>query len=318
MAGRQHEHGPKSDAGHADHYPPGHAHTAADFGRAFAIGTALNLAFVLIEVAGAILANSTALLADAGHNLGDVLGLVGAWVAAALAKRLPSARYTYGLRSGTILASLANAATLLVSIGAILVEALRRLVAPAPVAAAWVVAVALIGIAVNGATALLFAAGRRGEINVRSVFLHMAGDAVISAGVVVAALGVAATGWNRIDPVASIMIVAAIGWSTWGLFRESLAMMLDAVPPGIHPEEVRAYLLALPGVVAIHDLHIWPMSTTETALTCHLVMPGAAPGPEFLAETGRTLARRFAIGHPTLQVERTIEVTCVLAPDHVV
>ncbi len=301
------------DQGHA-----GHAHDAPAFGRAFAVGTALNLGFVVLEVVAAVFANSTALLADAGHNLGDVLGLIAAWVAALLAMRLPSARFTYGLRSATILASLANAAILLMSMGAILVEALRRLIVPAPVAAWWVVAVALIGIAVNGGTALLFASARRGELNLRMVFWHMAVDAVISAGVMVAGFLVLATGWNRIDPVASILIVAAIGWSTWGLFRESLAMMLDAVPAGIRPEEVRTYLSGLPGVVAIHDLHIWPMSTTETALTCHLVMPGAAPGPEFLVEIGEALAARFAIGHPTLQVETTIETQCALAPDHVV
>lgn len=296
----------------------GHDHEASDFGRAFAIGTVLNLAFVIVEVAGGILAHSMALLADAGHNFGDVLGLLGAWVAVILARRLPTARYTYGLRSGTILASLANASILLVSIGAILLESLRRLVFPAPVAAMDVVVIALVGIAVNGGTALLFLRGRQGDINVRSAFVHMAGDAAISAGVVVAAVAVAATGWNRIDPAAGILIAVAIGWTTWGLFRESLDMMVDAVPAGIRPEEVRAYLLALKGVASIHDLHIWPMSTTETALTCHLVMPGEPPGPEFLVEVAGELADRFGIGHPTLQVERRAEVACALAPDHLV
>ncbi|MGH7118588.1 MAG: cation diffusion facilitator family transporter [Acetobacteraceae bacterium] len=309
MSGHPHGHG---HGGYA------HAGEEIPLGRAFALGAALNLGLVVLEVLAAIFANSTALLADAGHNLGDVLGLIAAWVAAVLAVRLPSARFTYGLRSGTILASLANAAILLMSMGAILVEALRRLIAPAPVEPSWMVVVALIGIAVNGGTALMFAAERHGELNARSVFWHMAADAAISAGVVVAAILIAITGWNRIDPVASILIVGAIGWSTWGLFRESLAMMLDAVPAAIRPEEVRTYLLGLPGVVAIHDLHIWPMSTTETALTCHLVMPGAAPGPEFLAETGEALAERFTIGHPTLQVESTSEARCVLAPDDVV
>lgn len=306
------------DQGGHDHSGPGHDPARLVHGRAFAVATGLNLGFVILEVVGAVVANSTALLADAGHNLGDVLGLVAAWVAALLATRLPSVRFTYGLRSGTILASLANAAILLMSMGAILVEALRRLIAPAPVEAWWVVVVALIGVAVNGGTALMFASARQGELNARSIFLHMAADAVISAGVIVAGLLVLATGWSRIDPVVSILIVVAIGWSTWGLFRESLAMMLDAVPPSIQPEEVRSYLLGLPGVIAIHDLHIWPMSTTETALTCHLVMPGVPPGPEFLADIGETLAERFAIGHPTVQVEITADVRCVLAPDHVV
>ncbi|MGH7068371.1 MAG: cation diffusion facilitator family transporter [Acetobacteraceae bacterium] len=304
---------------HAD--PPsdhGEAPAGLAFGLAFAAGTALNLGFVALEVVVAVSANSTALLADAGHNLGDVLGLIAAWAAATLALRLPSARFTYGLRSGTILASLANAAILLISIGAILVEALRRLIAPQPVDAWWVAGIALVGIAVNAATAALFASGRQGDLNVRSVFQHMLADAVISAGVVVAALLIAWTGWNRIDPLASIAIVIVIGWTTWGLFRESLAMMLDAVPAAIRPEDVRAYLLGLPGVIAIHDLHIWPMSTTETALTCHLVVPGAAPGPEFLTEVGTVLKDRFAIGHPTLQVESTEDVRCALAPENVV
>ncbi|HUA76307.1 MAG TPA: cation diffusion facilitator family transporter [Acetobacteraceae bacterium] len=301
--------------GHAGH---GHHHGAASFGWAFPIGVALNAGFVVFEVVGGVLANSTALLADAGHNLGDVLGLLGAWVAAMLARRLPSARYTYGLRAGTILASLANAAILLISIGAILVEALRRLLMPVPVEADTVIVVALIGIAINGATALMFAAGRRGEINVRSVFQHMAADAVISAGVVLAAIVVALTRWNWIDPVASIAVALAIGWGTWSLFRESLGMMLGAVPSGIEPDSVKEYLLSVPGVVAIHDLHIWSMSTTETALTCHLVVPGDPHGPNFLADIARELSQRFDIDHPTLQIERHIDVHCLLAPANVV
>jgi len=311
-------------AGHHHHHEHGHAHggghlhTTSGLNRAFPIGVALNAGFVLFEVVGGVFAHSTALLADAGHNLGDVLGLLGAWLAMMLARRLPSARYTYGLRGGTIMASLANAAILLMSIGAILVEALRRLLLPVPVAADAVIVVALIGIAVNGGTALLFASGRKGELNARSAFQHMAADALISAGVVVAAIAVRLTGWNRIDPAASIVVALAIGWGTWRLFRESLGMMLDAVPLGIEPDSVRAYLLGLPGVVAIHDLHIWPMSTTETALTCHLVIPGEPPAPDFLVEVAHTLAERFAIDHPTLQVERHAEMRCLLAPEEVV
>ncbi len=301
--------------GHGGH---GHAHVTPALNRAFPVGVALNAGFVLFEVVGGVFAHSTALLADAGHNLGDVLGLVGAWVAMILARRLPSARYTYGLRSGTIMASLANAAILLISIGAILVEALRRLLLPVPVVADAVIVVALIGIAVNGGTALLFAAGRKGELNVRSAFQHMAADTLISAGVVAAAIAVRLTGWNRIDPAASIIVALAITWGTWRLFRESLGMMLDAVPPGIEPAAVRAYLLSLPGVVAIHDLHIWPMSTTETALTCHLVIPGDPHGPDFLVEVAHELAERFAIDHPTLQVEQHAETRCLLAPEEVV
>lgn len=296
-----------------------HASRAAPTsGRVFAIATGLNLAFVAFEFFGGLFANSIALIADAGHNLGDVLGLVAAWIAILLARRLPTARYTYGLHSATILASLVNASLLWLTTGAILVEGLRLLIFPEAVGAEAVGVIALIGVVLNGATALLFVAHRNGDINLRSVFVHMAGDTAISVGVVLSAILVGFTGWNRIDPIMSIVIAVAIGWSTWGLFRESLGMMLDAVPAKIHPEEVRAYLLALPGVTAIHDLHIWPMSTSETALTCHLVMPEAMIDPEFLSRVAVELEERFGIGHPTLQVEHDGTVVCALAPDHVI
>lgn len=294
------------------------SHTAPSSGRVFAIATGLNLAFVAFEFFGGLFANSIALLADAGHNLGDVLGLVAAWIAILLARRLPTARYTYGLHSATILASLVNASLLWLTTGAILVEGLRRLVFPEAVGAEAVGVIALIGVVLNGATALLFVAHRKGDINLRSVFVHMAGDTAISAGVVLSAVLVGFTGWERVDPVVSILIAIAIGWSTWGLFRESLGMMLDAVPTKIHPEDVRTYLLALPGVTAIHDLHIWPMSTSETALTCHLVMPEAMIDPEFLSRVALDLEERFGIGHPTLQVEHDGKIVCALAPDHVI
>jgi cobalt-zinc-cadmium efflux system protein len=218
-----------------------------------------------------------ALLADAGHNLSDVLGLAIAWVAVILTKRRPDRRYTYGLQSSSILAALFNAVFLLVAVGAIAWEAIQRFTHPEPVAGVTVMVVAAIGIFINGATAWLFASGSKGDINIRGVFLHMASDAAVSAGVVVAALIILLTGWLWLDPLVSLIIVAVIVWGTWDLLRDSLAMSLNAVPPGVDAEKVRSYLRALPGVASIHDLHIWPMSTTETALTCHIVVPSGAP-----------------------------------------
>ncbi|HET9509844.1 MAG TPA: cation diffusion facilitator family transporter [Sphingomonas sp.] len=281
----------------------GHSHAPADFGRAFAIGTALNLGFVVVEAAFGIWADSVALLADAGHNLSDVLGLLIAWGAATLAKRPASQRYTYGLKSSSILAALANAVLLMVAVGAILLETVQRLGAPPPVQGMTMVWVAAAGIAINLGTALLFARGRHGDINIRGAYLHMAADAAVSAGVVVAGLIILATGWAWIDPLVSLAIVAVILWSSWGLFRDSLGMALLAVPPGIDPAKVSAYLTGLPGVARVHDLHIWPMSTTESALTAHLIMPGGHPGDAFLTELQHRLDHDFAIGHATVQIE---------------
>jgi cobalt-zinc-cadmium efflux system protein len=303
-------------AGH-DHDHAGHAHAPRDFGFAFALGTALNLGFVAAEAAFGIIANSMALLADAGHNLSDVLGLLVAWGAATLARRLPTARFTYGLRSSSILAALFNAIILLVAVGGIAWEAIRRFAEPEPVASGTVMIVAAVGIAINGATAALFMSGRKDDINIRGAFLHMAGDAAVSAGVVLAALAMWLGGGAWIDPAASLVIVAVIVWGTWGLLRDSVAMSLHAVPAGIDPAAVRAYLERLDGVARIHDLHIWPMSTTETALTCHLVMPDGAPGDDFAAFVAHELQTRFRIGHTTLQIERG-ECDCALEPDHVV
>lgn len=292
-----HEHGHGHGHGH------GHSHAPADFGRAFAIGTALNLGFVVVEAAFGIWADSVALLADAGHNLSDVLGLLIAWGAATLAKRPASQRYTYGLKSSSILAALANAVLLMVAVGAILLETVQRLGAPPPVQGMTMVWVAAAGIAINLGTALLFARGRHGDINIRGAYLHMAADAAVSAGVVVAGLIILATGWAWIDPLVSLAIVAVILWSSWGLFRDSLGMALLAVPPGIDPVKVSAYLTGLPGVARVHDLHIWPMSTTESALTAHLIMPGGHPGDAFLTEVQHRLDHDFAIGHATVQIE---------------
>jgi cobalt-zinc-cadmium efflux system protein len=313
-----HNHDGRDHHGHDDHGHGHHSHAPATFGRAFAIGIALNAGFVLIETGYGFVANSTALLADAGHNLSDVLGLVVAWIAAVLSRRPPTPRLTYGLRNTSILAALLNAVMLLIASGAIMLEAARRLVAPEPVATMTVIVVAAIGIAINGVTAWLFAAGRDRDLNIRGAYLHMAADAAISAGVVVAGGVIMATGWLWIDPLASLAIVAVIVAGTWGLLRESTAMSLAAVPDGIDPVAVRAYLAGRPGVASIHDLHIWPMSTTETALTAHLVTPAGHPGDDFLAETCRELARRFGIGHATLQIEVATVPSCALAPDHVV
>ena len=273
---------------------------------------------MLIEGGYGLLSGSVALLADAGHNLGDVLGLLTAWLASRLALRRPSDRFTYGLRSSSMLAALFNATALLLVTGGIVTEALQRLFAPGPVAGPTVMIVAAIGIAINGATAALFASGRRGDINIRGAFLHMLSDAVISAGVVAAGGVIWLTGWTVVDPLVSLVLSGLIIWGTWGLMRESLNMVLHAVPDGIEPGKVRDALGALPGVSGLHDLHIWPMSTTETALTCHLVMPGGHPGDPFLAEACQMLQDRYKICHATLQVEIDETFACALEPDHVV
>jgi cobalt-zinc-cadmium efflux system protein len=301
---------------HDDH-GHGHAHAPVSFGRAFAIGIALNGTFVLVEAGYGFLSNSTALLADAGHNLSDVLGLLVAWIAAVLSKRPPTPRLTYGLRNTSILAALLNAILLLIASGAILLEAIERLIHPEPIASKTVIAVAAIGIFINGITAWLFSSGKD-DINIRGAYLHMVADAALSFGVVLTGIGIMFTGWLWLDPAFSLLIVAVIVWGTWGLLRESTAMSLAAVPSVIDPVSVRNYLCSLPGVASIHDLHIWPMSTTETALTAHLVTPGGNPGDAFLVETCHQLNHRFKIGHATLQIETSPDVHCSLKPDHVV
>ncbi len=308
-------------AGHAGHnHKPGggHAHAPANFGTAFAVGVALNLGFVAIEATYGFLANSVALIADAGHNFSDVLGLIVAWAASILARRKPSQRYTYGLRSSSILAAFINAVLLLVAVGAIAFEAVRRFSDPSPVAGWTVIIVASIGIVINGATALLFMRGSKGDLNVRGAFLHMAADACVSAGVVLGGFAILATGWLWIDPLISLLIVVVIVIGAWSLLRDATTMSLHAVPPGIDPQAVRIFLSSQPGVVELHDLHIWAMSTTETALTCHLVMPDGFPGDCFLAELADALRVRFSIPHATIQVETVREGGCALAPDHVV
>ena len=301
-----------------DHRGRGHGHAPASFGMAFAVGIGLNLTFVAVEFTYGVLANSVALMADAGHNLSDVLGLAIAWIASVLTRRAPSSRYTYGLGGSSILAALFNAVLLLLAVGAIGWEAVLRLFHPEPVASGTVMIVAAVGIAVNGVTAALFASGRKGDLNIRGAFLHMVADAAVSAGVVMAGLVILYTGWFWLDPLTSLVIVGVIVWTTWSLLRDSLAMSVAAVPASIDPQAVRNYLASCAGVVAVHDLHIWPLSTTESALTAHLVFPGGHPGDEFLAVAASELRQRFGIGHTTLQIEISEETACHLAPDHVV
>ncbi len=297
--GGAHSHG--HDHGH-DH-APGHHHAPRDFGRAFAVGVVLNTAFVVVEATFGFLSGSMALVADAGHNLSDVLGLLVAWAATIAARRPASARFTWGLKSSTILAALANAVLLLLAIGAILFETVHRLIWPVAPDGGTMIWVAALGIAINTATALMFMKGRKHDLNVRGAFLHMAADALVSVGVVAAGVVIVLTGWVLIDPLISLVIVAVIGWGTWGLLRDSVKLGLNAVPQGIDEGAVRALLAGLPGVASVHDLHIWPMSTTETALIAHLTMPGGHPGDDFLHQTTHELEHRFAIGHATLQVE---------------
>lgn len=290
----------------------GHAHdhgTASDFGRAFAIGIALNLGFVVVETVYGFLAGSMALIADAGHNLSDVLGLVVAWAGAKMAQTSASRRFTYGLKKASILAALINALLLLVAIGAIAAEAIRRLFNPAPSDGATVMAVAAVGIVINGATALLFARGRAHDINIRGAFLHMSADAAVSAAVVVAGFLMLSTGQLWIDPIMSIAIAGVIFWSSISLLKEAVWMSLAGVPAGIELDEVEAELASLDGVLAVHDLHVWPLSTTETALTAHLVAPGAE-SDQLLGSARELLRTRFRIAHSTIQVERQAPDDC--------
>jgi cobalt-zinc-cadmium efflux system protein len=287
---------------HASHSHHGHAHPTGH-GRAFLIGIVLNLAFVIIESTFGFAADSMALLSDAGHNLSDVLGLAIAGGAALLARRGPSPRFTYGLRSSTILAALFNALLLLVAVGGIVWESVNRLLNPAPVAAVTVMVVAGIGILINGFTAFLFMRGSKHDINIRGAFLHMAGDAAVSLGVVLAGAVILWTGSTWIDPLISLVIAAVIVWTTWDLLRQSLTLSLQGVPSTIAMPDVRAALEEMPGVARVHHLHVWAVSTTETALTVHLVMPGGHPGNDFLAETQKALKSRFGITHATIQIE---------------
>jgi cobalt-zinc-cadmium efflux system protein len=312
-----HDHGGDGHEGHGHGQGHAHSHAPANFDRAFAIGVALNVAFVAIEATYGVIANSLALLADAGHNLSDVAGLLLAWGAVWLGRRPPTAKRTYGFGRTSILAALANAVLLLVAIGAIAWEAVRRFESPQPVEGGTVMVVAAIGIVINTATALLFMRGRKGDLNIRGAFLHMAADAGVSAGVVVAGLVITLTGWLWLDPVVSLAIVVIIALGTWGLLKDSVAMAIDAVPAGIDRDEVLAHLESLEGVREVHDLHIWPLSTTSTALTAHLVRSDERIDDAFTARVTDGLKRRFKIDHATIQLE-TGQLPCALEPDHVV
>lgn len=281
-----------------------HNHGPPNFNRAFAIGIALNIVFVAIEAGFGWWANSLALLADAGHNLSDVIGLLLAWGASYLASHQPSQRRTYGLKRSSILAALLNAVLLLLAVGGIVWEALQRFGSPQEVSAWIIVGVAAAGVVINTATALLFMSGRAHDLNIRGAYLHMAADAAISAGVVVAGLLIRATGWTWIDPLSSILIALIIAYATWGLLRESLDLALDAVPAGIDPTEVEAYLATLPGIASVHHLHIWGMSTTEIALTVHLTKPDGELDDALLERVTAELHDRFHIAHATIQLEQ--------------
>jgi len=313
----RHDHDPAAVHGHGHGHGHGHHHHPVGHGWSFGLAVALNLGFVVIEVAAGITYDSMALLADAGHNFSDVLSLLLAWGASALAGRPPSTRFTYGLKSSSILAALANAALLWVALGAILIETLRRFSEPAPVAGGMMMAVAGAGIVVNGLSALLFAGGHKDDLNLRAAFQHMLADAAVSAGVVIAGALVVWSGRAWIDPVTSLAITAIIAIGSWGLLRDSVKLGLLAVPDRIDLAAVRGFLASHPGVSAVHDLHVWPMSTTETALTAHLVMLDGHPGDEFLHHLAHELADDFGIGHATIQVEQSI-AHCALAPDEVI
>ena len=304
-----HDHAHNDHRGHAhDHGGHGHAHgvpadaTSATL-RLFAIGIAINLAFTAIEAGFGWFADSLALLADAGHNFGDVIGLALAWGAAVLGRRKASDRFTYGLGGTTILAALANAMLLLIAVGGIVYAAVQRLTTPTPVDDLVVISVAAIGIAINAATAMLFLSRRKDDLNVRGAYLHMVADAAVSFGVVVAGLGIRYTGATWIDPVMGLIVAVVILVGTWGLMRDSMRLALAAVPDHIDADAVRGYLEGLPGVDAVHDLHIWAMSTSENAMTAHLVMPSGHPGDVFLCDIADTIERRFRIGHVTTQIE---------------
>lgn len=289
--------------GHDHAHDQGHHHTPKNYGKAFVIGISLNLVFVAVETVYGIVSHSVALVADAAHNLSDVLGLAFAWAAFLLARRKPSKRRTYGLRKTTVLAALGNSVLLLVAIGGVSWEAIGRLREPARIEGGVVMAVAAVGVLINGVSAMLFAKGRKGDANLRGAFLHLASDAAVSFGVVIAGAAILRTGWMWLDPLVSLVVSVVILVGTWGLLKQSVNLALDAVPEGIDVEAVNAYLTGLPGVLEVHDLHIWAMSTTETALTAHLVMATNTCEPRFLGDVAKALHDKFEIEHSTLQVE---------------
>ncbi|QDU38575.1 Cadmium, cobalt and zinc/H(+)-K(+) antiporter [Maioricimonas rarisocia] len=290
---------------HSHQHHGHHHHGPADYGKAFAVGVVLNVIYIIVEAVFGWMVGSLALLADAGHNLSDVFGLLLAWGGAWLASLKPTRRFTYGWRSSSIFSALINGMILMIAVGGIVWEAIRRFGEPQSVSGSTVMWVAGVGVVINTATALLFVRGRKGDVNVRGAFLHMAADAAVSLGVVLGGLGILLSGWTWIDPVISLIVAVVILWSTWGLLRESVELALHAVPAGIDPEEVEEYLGSLPGVAEVHDLHIWAMSTTETALTAHLVKPQIDNEDQLLHSAAQGLRERFRIHHVTIQVERS-------------
>ena len=308
----RHAHG---HSGHGHSHGHGHHHAPSSHGKAFALAVTLNALFVVVETAASFISGSTALLADAGHNLGDVLSLLLAWGASVLAARPPGPGFTYGLKSSSILAAIANAALLWVALGAVLLETVQRFWQPAEVNGGQVMAVAAAGIAVNVASALLFAKGSKDDLNLRAAFQHLMADAVVSASVVFVGLMVVLTNQNWIDPLASMAITVGLAWASWDLLKDAVKMGMLAVPRHIDEGAVRDYLAGHDGVSAVHDLHIWGMSTTESALTAHLVMPGGAPGDLFLRDLAAQLEQRFKIHHATIQVEAAAD-DCALHAGH--
>lgn len=297
--GHHHHHGHHHGHNHGHHH-----HAPANYGFAFGFGITLNIVFIIIEVIYGLLGDSLALLADAGHNLSDVLGLVIAWIAIWLGKKAPTSKRTYGYKKSSILAALFNAVFLLVAIGAIAWEAIQRFSSPAPVAGKTVIIVALIGIVINSITALLFMSGRKKDINIRGAYLHMVADAVVSLGVVISGFIMLWSGWQWLDPLVSLVISIVIFIGTWGLLRESLNLSLDAVPNGIEIDKINSYLKNLPTVLEVHDLHVWGMSTTEPALTVHLVRSDIADNDHLLQKLNKELHDQFGIEHTTIQIEK--------------
>lgn len=295
-----------------DHAHDHSHHHSANYDRAFAVGITLNVLFVLVEAYYGWKSDSLALLSDAGHNLSDVLGLLMAWGGFYLARLRPSRKHTYGLGRATIMAALFNALLLLIVIGGIVLEAIDRFSQPVPIQGGTVMLVAAIGVLINGITAWLFMSGNKHDLNLRGAFLHMAADALVSLGVVIAGALFIWTGWTWLDPAISLVIALVILLGTWKLLRHSLHLSLDGVPVSIELDSVKNYLAALPGVDAVHDLHVWAMSTSEIALTAHLVMPDGHPGDDFLCSIANALHHDFAIEHTTIQVE-TGDHPCVLS-----
>nr|WP_251554942.1 cation diffusion facilitator family transporter [Neobacillus muris] len=302
---------------HGHHHGHHHDHQPSNYGKAFGFGITLNVIFIIVEVAYGILGDSLALLADAGHNLSDVLGLVIAWIAVWLGKKAPTTKLTYGYKKSSILAALFNAVFLLVAIGAIAWEAIQRFSTSAPVAGKTVIVVALIGIVINTVTALLFMSGRKNDLNIRGAFLHMAADALVSLGVVISGFIMIWSGWEWIDPLVSLLIAIVIFIGTWSLLRESLSLSLDAVPAGIDMDKINHYLKNLPTVIEVHDLHVWAMSTTEPALTVHLIRTDITDNDQLLQKLHKELHDQFGVEHSTIQIEKG-EYRCSQAPFDVI